>query len=51
MRYDIIIRGGSLDIEGWHKRAMEVLDTKGIASCISTQSNNLLQKIIIYDEC
>lgn len=35
-----------LDINGWHNRAKEVLDTSGVATCISTQSNNLLQKII-----
>ena len=40
-----IIREGYLDIEGWHNHAKEILGTGGVSSCISTQSNNLLQKI------
>ena len=34
-----------LEIDGWHRKAKEVLNTEGIATCIHTQSNNLLQKI------
>lgn len=49
MRTDIIMRGGRLDIPGWHNLAKEVLDTDGISTCIHSQSNNLLQKIIVED--
>lgn len=38
-----------MDVPGWHNRAKEVLDTNGICTCISTQSNNLLQKVIVYE--
>ena len=31
--------------DGWHNKAKEVLNTNGLSSCITTQSNNLLQKI------
>jgi len=34
-----------LEIDGWHRKAKEVLNPDGISTCISTQSNNLLQKI------
>ena len=49
MKTDIIMRGGQLDIPGWHNHAKEVLLTEGISTCISVQSNNLLQKIIVYE--
>jgi hypothetical protein len=49
MRTDIIMRGGRLDIPGWHNHAKEVLLADGISTCISVQSNNLLQKIIVYE--
>lgn len=35
-------RGGSLDMNGWHRLAKEVLLSDGICTCITTQSNNLL---------
>lgn len=31
----------------WHRKACEVLDVNGISTCITTASNNLLQKIAI----
>lgn len=41
----------SLNIENWHQVANIVLYTDGICTTISTQSNNLLQKIIVkYDK-
>lgn len=43
------VRGGSLDISGWHRLAKEVLLPHGICTCVTTQSNNLLQKVIVYD--
>lgn len=49
MRTDIIMRGGRLEIPGWHNHAKEVLLADGISTCISVQSNNLLQKIIVED--
>lgn len=49
MRTDRIVVGGQLDIPGWHNKAKEVLETYGICTCIHAQSNNLLQKIIIYE--
>lgn len=44
-----IIRGGWLEIPGWHNLAKEVLDADGISTCIHSQSNNLLQKVIVED--
>lgn len=41
---------GHLDIPGWHNKAKEVLDPKGISNCIHTQSNNLLQKVFVPTE-
>ena len=40
-----IIYEKPLERKGWHRKACEVLNTKGITTCIHTQSNNLLQKI------
>lgn len=45
-----IIRGGVLNIKGWHNKAKEVYEIDGIAPCVHTQSNNLLTKIILYGE-
>lgn len=47
-----IIIAGKLDIKGWHNKAKEVISGGGICTCIHCQSNNLLQKIIVYEkEC
>ena len=44
------IYAGHLVKPGWHHKACEVLNVGGVSTCIHTQSNNLLQKIIIeYD--
>ena len=40
-----IIYEKPLERKGWHRKACEVLNIKGITTCIHTQSNNLLQKI------
>ncbi len=40
-----IIYEEPLNMPGWHHKACEVLSVNGISTCISTQSNNLLQKI------
>ncbi len=40
-----IIYSNPLKRKGWHNKACEVLNTDGISTCITTQSNNLLQKI------
>jgi DNA (cytosine-5)-methyltransferase 1 len=40
-----IIREESLEREGWHRNAKEVLSVDGICRTISTQSNNLATKI------
>lgn len=45
----IIIRGGVLNIKGWHNKAKEVYAIDGVAPCVHTQSNNLLTKIIVYE--
>lgn len=37
----------SLDIPGWHRVANVVLSENGICTAISTQSNNLLQKVLV----
>ena len=34
-----------LERQGWHRKACEVIDPKGISTCVHTQSNNLLQKV------
>lgn len=41
---------GKLEIKGWHNKAKEVISGGGICTCIHCQSNNLLQKIVVYDE-
>ena len=38
---------GHLDIPGWHNKATEIIGVYGLCTCIHTQSNNLLQKILI----
>lgn len=45
-----IIRVGSLECKGWHRLANEVLSGGGICTAITTQSNNLLQKVLVEDE-
>ena len=40
-----IIYDKPLKRKGWHHKAKEVLNTEGITTCLTTQSNNLLQKI------
>lgn len=40
-----IIYEKPLERKGWHHKACEVLNVEGISTCITTQSNNLLQKI------
>lgn len=44
------IYAGHLVKLGWHHKACEVLNVGGVSTCIHTQSNNLLQKIIIEYE-
>ena len=36
-----------LSIKNWHKVARVVLNPKGICTTIHTQSNNLLQKVLV----
>lgn len=36
-----------LSIPGWHRIARVVLNPKGICTTIHTQSNNLLQKVLV----
>ena len=36
-----------LSIPGWHRVARVVLNPKGISTTIHTQSNNLLQKVLV----
>lgn len=44
------VYAGHLVQPGWHHKACEVLNVGGVSTCIHTQSNNLLQKILIeYD--
>ncbi len=48
-----IIYEEPLDRKGWHRKAKEVISPNGICTCITGQSNNLLQKItepMVYDE-
>ena len=42
---NMIIFEDPLERKGWHRKAKEVLNTNGITTCITAQSNNLLQKI------
>ena len=51
MKTDRIIVGGQLDVPGWHNKAKEVILAEGICTCIHAQSNNLLQKIIVDEDC
>lgn len=44
-----IIKGGYLDIKGWYNHAKLVYDINGIAPCIHAQSNNLVNKIVIWN--
>lgn len=46
---DKIIIAGRLNVKGWHNKACEILHTGGVSTCIHCQSNNLLQKILIYN--
>ena len=41
---------GKLEIKGWHNKAKEVISGGGLCSCIHCQPNNLLQKIIEYED-
>ncbi len=36
-----------MSIPGWHRVARVVLNPKGISTTIYTQSNNLLQKVLV----
>lgn len=36
-----------MKIDGWHRIARVVLNPKGICTTIHTQSNNLLQKVLV----
>lgn len=36
-----------MSIPGWHRVARVVLNPQGICSTITTQSNNLLQKVLV----
>lgn len=36
-----------MSIPGWHRIARVVLNPKGLCTTITTQSNNLLQKVIV----
>jgi DNA (cytosine-5)-methyltransferase 1 len=47
---DKIIIAGRLNVNGWHNKACEILNTGGVSTCIHCQSNNLLQKIIIESD-
>lgn len=38
---------GELDIEGWHRIAKAIIAPDGVCTCIHTQSNNLLQKVLV----
>lgn len=39
-----------MEIQGWHRLATEVLDPKGVCTLIHCQSNNLLQKVMVWQE-
>lgn len=39
-----------MSIPGWHRIARVVLNPKGICTTITTQSNNLLQKVLVTVE-
>lgn len=45
-----IVDEGELDIKGWHRTAKQVIGTEGVSTCIHTQSNNLLTKIVVENE-
>ena len=45
-----IIVAGRLNVKGWHNKACEVISGGGISTCIHCQSNNLLQKVVVYEE-
>lgn len=45
-----IIRVGELDIKGWHILAKEVIFEGGVCTAITTQSNNLLQKVLVNEK-
>ncbi len=45
-----VIYAGDLQVKGWHHKACEIISPDGISTCIHCQSNNLLQKIIVYED-